>query len=201
MGGDLPHFIEPDRPVEFFKCRSHHSSQLGYRWIIYFHCVCRLRSSHSRDVNSSFGRIEATQNENVKVRAGRSHITKRLMISCAARSHRIGPIDDVCPVRLRHFDQSDVSVNLQNSLRHFVTSPIGTERAVAAATSRDRRVIILRSHPPQGRIAPLCAIILAACRTHEKNGQILQQMESTTAFSATIFLPAGNLDSFVSLFG
>jgi len=29
----------------------------------------------------------------------------------------------------------------------------------------------------------------------------LKQMESTSAFSAKIFLLAGNLDSFVSLFG
>jgi hypothetical protein len=42
---------------------------------------------------------------------------------------------------------------------------------------------------------------LAACRTHEINGQILKQMESTSAFSATKFLLAGNFDSFVSLFG
>jgi tripartite-type tricarboxylate transporter receptor subunit TctC len=42
---------------------------------------------------------------------------------------------------------------------------------------------------------------LAACRTHEINGQILKQMESTSAFSATKFAFAGNLDSFVSLFG
>jgi hypothetical protein len=42
---------------------------------------------------------------------------------------------------------------------------------------------------------------LAACRTHEINGQILKQMESTSAFSATKFLLADNFDSFVSLFG
>ena len=45
------------------------------------------------------------------------------------------------------------------------------------------------------------AISLAACRTHEINGQILKQMESTSAFSATKFAFAGNLDSFVSFFG
>jgi hypothetical protein len=43
-------------------------------------------------------------------------------------------------------------------------------------------------------------INLAACRTHEINGQILKQMESTSAFLATKFAFAGNLDSFVSLF-
>ena len=42
---------------------------------------------------------------------------------------------------------------------------------------------------------------LAACRTHEIDGQILKQMESTSAFSATNFFLAGNLDSFVSPFG
>ena len=42
---------------------------------------------------------------------------------------------------------------------------------------------------------------LGACRTHETNGQILKQMESTSGFSATKFLHAGNLDSFVSPFG
>jgi hypothetical protein len=42
---------------------------------------------------------------------------------------------------------------------------------------------------------------LAACRTHETNGQILKQMESTSGFSATKFLLAGNLDFFVSPFG
>src|ERR1019366_8026913 len=40
----------------------------------------------------------------------------------------------------------------------------------------------------------------SVCRTQEINGRILKQMESTSAFSATIFLLAGNLDSFVSLF-
>ena len=43
--------------------------------------------------------------------------------------------------------------------------------------------------------------LLAACRTHEIDGQILKQMESTSAFSATKFFLAGNLDSFVSPFG
>src|SRR6476469_8882047 len=42
--------------------------------------------------------------------------------------------------------------------------------------------------------------LLAACRTHEIDGQILKQMESTSAFSATNFFLAGNLDSFVSTF-
>jgi hypothetical protein len=42
---------------------------------------------------------------------------------------------------------------------------------------------------------------LAACRTHEIDGQILKQMESTSVFSATNFFLAGNLDSFVSPFG
>jgi len=43
--------------------------------------------------------------------------------------------------------------------------------------------------------------LLAACRTHEIDDQILKQMESTSAFSATKFFLAGNLDSFVSPFG
>jgi len=50
--------------------------------------------------------------------------------------------------------------------------------------------------PIYGRKVPL-----AACRTHEIDGQILKQMESTSAFSATKFFLAGNLDSFVSPFG
>ena len=42
--------------------------------------------------------------------------------------------------------------------------------------------------------------MLAACRTHEIDGQILKQMESTSAFSATNFFLAGNLDSFCFTF-
>jgi hypothetical protein len=55
----------------------------------------------------------------------------------------------------------------------------------AAALSRRRRPIVA----------------LGTCRTHEINSQILKQMESTSAFSATKFFLAGNLDSFVSVFG
>src|SRR6185295_16050676 len=50
-----------------------------------------------------------------------------------------------------------------------------------------------RFDDPEHRLRDLLA--LAACRTHEIDGQILKQMESTSAFAATKFFLAGNLDS------
>jgi nitrogen fixation/metabolism regulation signal transduction histidine kinase len=81
------------------------------------------------------------------------------------------------------------------ALASMVTAPL---RHMAHAT-RTMAGGDLNVKVPGTRLEELDA--LAACRTHEIDGQILKQMESTSAFSATKFFLAGNLDSFVSPFG
>jgi hypothetical protein len=58
------------------------------------------------------------------------------------------------------------------------TSPLKVMAALANA-------IVLA--PPQTVLGFHDQSVLAACRTHEINGQLLKQMESTGTFSATIF--------------
>ena len=80
------------------------------------------------------------------------------------------------------------------SARKLARKNLSSSGRTATTISRDRNVqpIVgrLRHRPYADRHCCGCLMSapLAACRTHETNGQILKQMESTSGFSATKFL-------------